>query len=109
MKYWKWIRIGLEAALIVVFAILCVAINSKNAKIRSYKDKDAYQTEIIDSLTTRCDRLGSMESVVCNVTFKVENKAVFGVNNVSIRQLAEQTALYTRDYVLDSAFAKITD
>lgn len=94
----KWIRIGIEAAFIAVFVILCVAVGAKNHKIKRYKDAMKYQSGIVDSLNRTVNDLWGQECIKVDVICNIQQKGVVNLNQST--QIAKSVATYTRGEVL---------
>ena len=94
----KWIRIGIEAAFIAVFVILCVAVGAKNHKIKQYREALKYQCEISDSLNQTVKDLWSMPAISVDVACNIQQKGL--VNLQQTTQIARSVSEMTRGEVL---------
>lgn len=97
-KIVKWVRIGIEAAFLVVFVVLCIAVGAKNHKIKEYKAAMKYQSEIVDSLNRTVNDLWGQECVKVDVICNIQQKGVVNLNQST--QIAKSVATYTRGEVL---------
>lgn len=94
----KWTAYAIEAAILVVFIILCVAVNKKNAKIREYRDALEYQCLITDSLNGTVKDLWSMPAISVDVACNIQQKGL--VNLQQTTQIARSVSEMTRGEVL---------
>lgn len=94
----KYIAYTLEAAFLVVFVILCIAIAKKNATIKEYKEAMKYQSEIVDSLNQSVKDLWGMDCIKVDVICNIQQKGVVNVQQST--QVAKSVATYTRGEVL---------
>lgn len=94
----KWIRIGIEGAFLLTFILLCVAVGVKNKTIKRQKATIKAQTETVDSLQNRCDRLGAVDCITVETSCIINNKGL--VNVAQTNQISKTVATYTRDEVL---------
>lgn len=99
-KIVKWIRIGIEAAFVIVFIALSIAVGSKNRKINTLKKDLRSQTETVDSLKNRCDRLGEVDCITVETSCIINNKGL--VNVAQTNQISKTVATYTKDEVLSA-------
>ena len=96
----KYIAYTLEAAFLVVFVILCIAIAKKNATIKEYREAMTEQTTTIDSLQDLCTTYGAMGAIEVNTTFVVNNKNVLSVNTTAVNNISRTYAIMTKEEVL---------
>ena len=96
----KIVSIAIEAVLIAVFIILCVAVGVKNRHIKEYKATIAAQETMMDSLQSRCDRYGQMEGISVNTTFVINNKNIMSVNTNAVSNVTRNYAVMTKQEVL---------
>lgn len=94
----RWIRIAIEGLFIIVFVGLCIAVGVKNKTIRQAKSTIKFQTETIDSLQKRCDKLGAVDCITVETSCIINNKGL--VNVAQTNQISKTVAHYTRDEVL---------
>lgn len=94
----KWIAYGIEAAFLIVFIVLCVAISAKNKTIRTQKQQLKAQIETIDSLKLKCDQLWGMDCVSISVICNLQQKGVVNLNQST--QISKSVAEYTRGELL---------
>lgn len=94
----KYIAYTLEAAFLVVFVILCVALNSKNRTIREQKAELKAFTEQVDSLNGVVGKLWGMDCITVNVIANLQQKGVVNLNQST--QISKSVAEYTRGEIL---------
>ena len=94
----KWTAYTLEAAFLVVFIILCVAVNSKNRTISGQKAELKAQSEQIDSLNCVVGRLWGMDCITVNTICNIQQKGL--VNTTASTQISKSVAEYTRGEIL---------
>lgn len=92
------IRIGIEAAFLLTFILLCVAIGVKNKKIMEYKAREKANTEVVDSLKAKCDQLWGMDCITINVIANLQQKGVVNLNQST--QISRSIAELTRGELL---------
>lgn len=101
-KKLKWVIGVATAAFVVVFAILCIAVSTKNTKIRQQKAVISQQEAVIDSLGSYARELGEMNGISVSVEFTIKNTNVLSFNSTNVQTIAKELASYTRKEVLDS-------
>lgn len=94
----KWTAYTLEAAFLVVFIILCVAVGAKNKTIKACKQQVKAQTETIDSLNCVVGRLWGMDCITVNTICNIQQKGL--VNTTASTQISKSVAEYTRGEIL---------
>ena len=92
------IRIGIEAAFIAVFVILCVAVAKKNQTIRRQKEALEFQCGVTDSLQRTVNDLASMDCIRVETSCIINNKGLVNVSQTN--QISKTIATYTRGEVL---------
>lgn len=90
----KWIAAAVEAAFLIVFILLAVAVGVKNKTIRQAKATIKTQTETIDSLKAKCDQLWGMDCITINTVCNITQKGL--VNTTASTQISRTVAEYTR-------------
>ena len=90
----KYIAYTLEAAFLLVFIILCIAIAKKNATIREQKAEIKAFTEQVDSLNGVVGRLWGMDCITVNTVCNIQQKGL--VNTTASTQISKSVAEYTR-------------
>lgn len=90
----KYIAYGLEAAFLVVFIILCIAVSHKNKVIGEYREALRYQCEITDSLNRTVNDLWGQECVRVETSCIINNKGLVNLNQTN--QISKSIATYTR-------------
>ena len=96
----KWTAYAIEAAFLIVFILLCVAVSSKNKTIKRYKQTVTEQQTTIDSLQDLCTVYGAMGAIEVNTTFVVNNKNVLSVNTTAVNNISRTYAIITKEEVL---------
>ena len=94
----KWIAYGIEAAFLIVFIVLCVAVSAKNKTIKAQKAELKAQIETIDSLKLKCDQLWGMDCVSISVICNMQQKGL--INTAASTQISKSIAEYTRGELL---------
>ena len=90
----KWTAYCIEAAFLIVFILLCVAVSSKNKTIKAQKNTIKAQIETIDSLKAKCDQLWGMDCITVNTICNIQQKGL--VNTTASTQISKTVAEYTR-------------
>ena len=101
-KVVKWIRIGIELAFIIVFAILCITVNVKNRTIKTLKQQVRTECLYADSLQARCERYGQMEGISVSTTFVINNKNIMSLTSNVINDVTRNYAVMTKQEVLNA-------
>ena len=80
----------------VSIAVLTGKCKAQAAQIETLTAQAAQQTQVIE-------RLGALDAVSCNVSFVVNNKAVFGsIKNGDYKPILEGTMRYLRSEIVQS-------
>lgn len=98
----KWIRIGIEAAFIIVFAILCVTVSVKNKTIKNLKQQVRTECLYADSLQARCERYGQMDGISVSTTFVINNKNIMSLTSNAVSNVTRNYAVMTKEEVLNA-------
>lgn len=96
----RWIRIAIEGAFLLTFIFLCVAVGLKNKNIRTLKTNLKYESQLVDSLERKCERLGAVDCITVETSCIINNKGLVNVNQTN--QISKTVATYTRDEVLNA-------
>lgn len=98
----KWIRIGIEGAFLLVFAILAITVGVKNRTIKTLKDQIRKEWVLTDSLQDRCNRLGQMEGISVQTTFVINNKNIMSLTSNAVSNVTRNYAVMTKEEVLNA-------
>ena len=98
VKWVKGVAYGLEAAFLVVFIILCVAVGHKNAKIKEYWEALKFQCEVTESLQRAVNDMAGMECIRVETSCIINNKGL--VNVAQTNQISRSVSSYTKGEVL---------
>lgn len=94
----KWIRIGIEGAFLLVFAILAITVGVKNKTIKKLKANQMDQTELVLKANARADSLAKLNCISVTSNVIVNQKGL--VNLQQATQISKSIATATRGEVL---------
>jgi hypothetical protein len=98
----NWIKIAKWVALCALLAYAITVTTLYTSEIRHNKQTSA----IIKQQGEMIERLGALEGVHCEISFLVNNKAVFGsIKNGDMTQVAEATLHYLRGELVNDSTA----
>lgn len=96
----KVIIAALCALFLILFAILCITVSAKNKTIRSLKQGQTNQTELVLQAQARADSLAKLECVTISNTIVINQKGL--VNTTAANNISKTVATYTREEILDA-------
>lgn len=94
----KWIRIGIEGAFLLVFAILAITVGVKNKTIKKLNANQMDQTELALKANARADSLAKLNCISVTSNVIVNQKGL--VNLQQATQISKSIATATRGEVL---------
>lgn len=98
----KWIRIGIEAAFIIVFAILCITVSVKNKTIKTLKEQVRIECAYADSIQKKCDQYAGMDGISVSTTFVINNKNIMSLTSNAVSNVTRNYAVMTKEEVLNA-------
>lgn len=98
----RWIRIGIEGAFLLVFAILAITVGVKNRTIKNLKQQVRTECLYADSLQARCERYGQMDGISVSTTFVINNKNIMSLTSNAVSNVTRNYAVMTKEEVLNA-------
>lgn len=98
----KWIRLGIEAALILVIVSLSIAVGVKNKSIRVLKEQVRTECAYADSIQKKCDQYAGMDGISVSTTFVINNKNIMSLTSNAVSNVTRNYAVMTKQEVLNA-------